>query len=658
MIDNIDDIEVLEDPLLSQNSSMTLGQFLPRNAQGLVLITTRDKRVGERLGVRGKTVRVSAMTMQEARQLLRSYLPSAMKIEEKELEELVSSLDYIPLAITQAAALITENGINVQDYIEMFRTSDEEMQQLLSESLSDHKRTYHESNSVINSWRLSFDQIEKQCPRAADILSLMVMFDRQGIPAMLLQRKNESRLTFLKAMGTLQAFSLIVKEADKDRYGMHRLVQLSTQAWLEVQGRTARWIKEALCVLETAFPGTGLYESWRTCEVLLPHARAALQHESETDDVRKSRTILRSHVARYDFDQGRHRLALDEAQQAYRTAQELLGSEDRLTLSIINQVTVYLIGTGIEREAMELAQQHCPILEQVLGVRHHETLACNAHIAWLLRIQGKPFEAEAVNRKTLAYQESALGGDHQNTMMSMSGLAAVKTDQRRYEEAQDLYKKVIERKSRVLGPEHPSTLSSMWGFAQCLRVQQKFEEAELWSRPLYTVGQRVLGAEHPRTLLNMSELASSLSAQGKFQEAEDLFRAAVGRMQKFFSTDQLQKDALWGMVNFGKCLAQQGKYDEAEELYQAAHRLDKDIIGLEHERTLWIAKNLALCRDAQDKRLWATPLKRLYQQPVSVAKDSTLAHGSQRNTISTTSHAADSVTASENPAVGRSIEDI
>lgn len=460
VLDNIDDIEVLEDPLLSQNSSMTLGQFLPRNAQGLVLITTRDKRVGERLGVRGKTIRVSAMTMREGRELLRSYLPSTMKVEENELEELVSSLDYIPLAITQAAAFIAENGINIQDYLEMFRTSDEEMQQLLSESLCDHRRSYHESNSVIKSWRLSFDQIEKQCPRAAETLSLMVMFDRQGIPAMLLQRKNESRLTFLKAMGTLQAFSLIVKEADKDRYGMHRLVQLSTQAWLEVQGRNAQWIKEALCVLETAFPGTGLYESWRTCEVLLPHSRAALQHETKTDDVRKSRTILRSHVARYDFDQGRHRLALDEAQQAYRTAQKLLGSRDPLTLSIVNQVTVYLIGSGKEWEAMSLAQQHCPIFEQVLGVKHHETLACNAHIAWLLRCQGKLLEAETVYRKTLAYQEIALGSDHQNTMMSLSGLAALKTDQRRYEEAQELYEKVIEQKSRVLSADHPSTLSS------------------------------------------------------------------------------------------------------------------------------------------------------------------------------------------------------
>ena len=204
VVDNADDIEVLEDPLPSQDNVITLGQFLPTNTQGLILITTRDKRVGERLGVRGKTIRVGAMTMPEGQQLLRSYLPSKIEIEDNELGELVSSLDYIPLAITQAAALITENGINIQEYLEMFRSSDEEMQQLLIESLSDNRRSYYESNSVVRTWWLSFDQIMKQSPRAANTLSLMVMFDRQDIPAMLLQRENESKLTFLKAIGALQ----------------------------------------------------------------------------------------------------------------------------------------------------------------------------------------------------------------------------------------------------------------------------------------------------------------------------------------------------------------------------------------------------------------------------------------------------------------------
>ena len=624
MVDNIDDLDVLEDPPPCQNNLMTLGQFLQKSGQGFILITTRDKRIGERLGVRGKTIRVDAMTIPEGRQLLRSYLPSDMEIEKDDLEELVSSLDYIPLAITQAAALITENVISIQEYLAMFRSSDEEMEQLLGESLSDNRRSNHESNSVIKTWRLSFDQITKQCPRAAEILSLMVMFDRQSIPGTLLQRQNESKLTFLKAMGTLQAFSLIAKEADKERYGMHRLVQLSTQAWLKVQQRTAEWIKEALSVLEMRFPGTGQYETWRTCEVLLPHARALLQHEPVANDAQKSRAVLRTNVARYEFDQGRISLALGEAEEAWRTARALLGSRDPLTLRITNQVIVYQIGTSKDREAMELAQQHIPIYEEVLGVDHLETLTCNRNIAFLLSMREKYTEAEAIYRKTLARLETALGGNHESTLTVMSALAGMIWDQGKAEEAENLYREVIAKKERAFGADHPVTLNSIWGLVQCLRLEERFEEAELLCRSLYITARRVLGPEHIRTLLNMSELASSLSAQNKFQEAEDLFRATVERMKKLFDADQHQEITLRAMAKFGECLANQGKHEEAAELYQVAYQLHQNLSGRAHEKTLWIMESFASCLDAPGKPLEAKPYRLLYTQLVSGVKDAPL----------------------------------
>lgn len=617
--DNIDDLDVLESPLPSKNT-MTLSQFLLKSAQGFVLITTRDKRVGERLGVRGKTIRVGAMTMPEGRQVLRSYLPSEMELEEGDLEELVSSLDYIPLAITQAAALITENCINIKEYLAMFRSSDEEMQQLLSESLSDNRRSNHESNSVIRSWRLSFDQITKQCPRAAEILSLMAMFDREGIPRILLERQNESKLTFLKAMGILQAFSLIAKEADKEGYGMHRLVQLSTQTWLKVQQRQGEWIKQALCVLEMRFPGTGRYESWRTCEALLPHARALLQHELVTRDDQISRAILRKNVARYDYDQGRHSLALVGVEEAGRIARALLGSRDPLTLTITNQVIMYQIGTGKDREAMELAQHHIPIYEEVLGVDHLETLTCNRNIAFLLSMRGESTKAEVIYRKTLARLETALGGDHESTLTVMSALAGVIWDQGKNEEAENMYREVIAKQERVFGADHPATLTSIWGQVQCLRLEERFEEAELLCRFLYITGRRVLGPEHIRTLLNMSELASSLSAQSKFQEAEDLFRATVERMKKLFETDQHQEITLRAMAKFGECLANQGKHEEAAELYQVAYRLHQNLSGRTYEKTVWIMESFASCLDAPGKPIEAKPHRLLCTQLVSGVK--------------------------------------
>ena len=109
-------------------------------------------------------------------------------------------------------------------------------------------------NSVIRTWKLSFNQITKQKPRAADLLSLMAVLDRQRIPKMLLYRIEEDITDFTIALGTLQAFSFITVEKGGTDFEMHRLVQLSIQHWLELEGTINQWQEEALVPISEIFP--------------------------------------------------------------------------------------------------------------------------------------------------------------------------------------------------------------------------------------------------------------------------------------------------------------------------------------------------------------------------------------------------------------------
>jgi hypothetical protein len=124
---------------------------------------------------------------------------------------------------------------------------------------------------------VSFDQIRKQKPRAAEILSLMAVLDRQGVPKTLLRKDGERGIEFTTALGTLQAFSLVTVEKGGASLEIHRLVQVSTQSWLELQSEIAKWQEEALKVLTAAFP-SGNYGTWMTCEALSPHAQAVTQY--------------------------------------------------------------------------------------------------------------------------------------------------------------------------------------------------------------------------------------------------------------------------------------------------------------------------------------------------------------------------------------------
>lgn len=144
------------------------------------MITTRDRRVGEKLANREQPISVSPFTTQEAEQLLRSKVSEVDACNKTDWEELVQALGHLPLAISQAAAFITENNITVADYLQVLQASDADVKDLLSEELEDPRRDMHTQNAVFRTWKLSFNQITRQKPRAADTLSLMAVLDRQG----------------------------------------------------------------------------------------------------------------------------------------------------------------------------------------------------------------------------------------------------------------------------------------------------------------------------------------------------------------------------------------------------------------------------------------------------------------------------------------------
>jgi hypothetical protein len=63
----------------------------------------------------------------------------------------------------------------------------------------------------------------------------MSMFDQQEIPKELLD-KGLDALQFEEHIAPLISYSLVQEQTQKDDFGMHRLVQLATRAWLKKKG--------------------------------------------------------------------------------------------------------------------------------------------------------------------------------------------------------------------------------------------------------------------------------------------------------------------------------------------------------------------------------------------------------------------------------------
>lgn len=97
--------------------------------------------------------------------------------------------------------------MSLRDYLAEVENDDLNLKACLSEEFQDSRRDLGSPNAVFRTWMLSFDQIKRQNPKEVQILLLMALIDRQGVPKSLLRKENDRFVEFSSAIGTLQAFS-------------------------------------------------------------------------------------------------------------------------------------------------------------------------------------------------------------------------------------------------------------------------------------------------------------------------------------------------------------------------------------------------------------------------------------------------------------------
>lgn len=567
VVDNADDSDILEQHLPSKSRPKTLPQLIPQRQHGQVLVTTRDRRVGERLAVRGRTIIVPPMSLREGRTLLASYLPTARDYEKGGLDELVETLDCLPLAISQAAAYMTENYMDVADYIALLDEGGDEMEALLSESFSDARRGEAADNSVLKTWKLSFDQITSRFKRAADMLSLMSMFDRQGVSEELLRKDGEPRHVFISAVATLQNFSLIGKSTDGKSYYMHRLIQIAIRTWLQLKGTLSSWEREATNVLSTRFP-SGEYETWPTCELLIPHVRVVLEFQRLPHESLLRRAKLLHKVASFDRRQDRWQLAYDRAEEAAIAFEQILGLEVPETLSSKVTAADALIELEKPREAEGFLIDILPAMERVYGSDHIETLRNEGNQGWAKFRYGDFDRADAQLREVARARERTLGFMHPSTLLAYNNVAVngsmLSWDEHNSgaREAVDLGRKVLAARLRLFGPKHIDVLEIQGNMAEFLDKVEDYEEAEKCYKSAIAAREELFGPGNPWTLTLMHNLAVCYSSQGKYAQALAIDREVVSSRIKILGEDHI--DTLMSRNNL--CVTLDSVGEDWEEL--------------------------------------------------------------------------------------------
>ena len=507
ILDNFDDVDIFYRqskfgaPQAGNNTqTRKLSSYLPRHAQASILITTRSTGAAFRLtGRYDSIINVGGMDRDESMSLLAKKL-TFDKSKDEDRSHLVHALGYLPLAITQAAAYIAIKApaITISKYVEHFSRGSDTQMALLSKDAGDLRRHPDVPNSLLLTWRISFDQIRKQDLQASELLSLISLLNPERIPRFLLCRGNDEGLKFDDAIGTLLEFSMVRADMSEDSFSTHRLIQLSTRQWLESRGELESRQREAMLTVMAAFP-EDISTHLTTCDIIEPHGEALLQYNYATNLCQLVQAGLLYKMACCALVRGKYKSAEGRITKAIRIRESLLGQADLSTISCVDLKGAVLSDMGHYAEAEEMHHISLEVRTKMLGKEHPDTLVSVSNLALVLRYQGKYEQAEQMDQRALAEREKVLGVDHPDTLTSVSNLASILQYQGKYEQAEEMSRRALAGREKVLGVDHPDTLTSVYCLADLFDAKQDRHQAlKLYHRAVngYT---KVLGPAHPTT---------------------------------------------------------------------------------------------------------------------------------------------------------------
>jgi tetratricopeptide (TPR) repeat protein len=347
----------------------------------------------------------------------------------------------------------------------------------------------------------------------------------------------------------LTDYAFVSPTSDGTLILMLHLVKIATQRWLHIRKEADHWISIFMRNLDNTFV-TDDFEKLEQCRVLYPHARAALDLQTNNQSATLRKASICYKAGWFAREQGffyeSHQF-LDLARNVQKTE---LGWEHPDTLASMASLAATYSKQERWSEAAGLQETVLEIRQRRLGREHSDTLTSMHDLGKTYSAQGRLDEAVRLHITAMKNGKRAHEAAHLETLKVMHRLAATFERSGQWSEAEQLQVTVLETRKAMLGAEHLDTLTSMASLAMTYSKQERWREAEKLQGTVLEIRKRELGLEHPDTITITRDLAEAYRRQGRWSEAQRLLPyveedddaasvASHGSLQSVFSTDSI-----------------------------------------------------------------------------------------------------------------------
>ncbi|KAJ0159917.1 Nephrocystin-3 [Colletotrichum tanaceti] len=640
VIDNADDISLFgvgSDTASTRGNRTTaeetcLYDYIPRGPVGTVLWTTRDERlVGSLVGVR-QGVQVGRMTAGEATALFESTRGNDVVDDEKgSVSELLTKLDHLPLAVSQAAAYIRRLSMPVAQYLSKL----EEMKKrwkVLREAQHDRHRRSTVPNSILQTWSISMDHIKKKDPTAYYLFLTLAYVHNENIPETLVHAAAKSCRAIIgqstsnpsssaesddgsddeddavaTAVARLREFSFLSARKPQNvgkTYEMHGLVQDAARYALSRKsrrGEAARFSKTALLLVAALFPSE---DAWKESDPWLPHALQSSEWAEVCEaDADPEIAALLGRVSLYLTRRGRDNEGLLTIRKAFLLRRAALGATHPTTLSTMYSLALLYSGQQRRDEAEEIALEAVKICQQALGKRHPETLIAMTGLGRLFYLHNKLNDGEEILVEVLKPKNLLQSLEETNPdtiqVQAMVEIAAIHHRQGKISTAVQIMVKLLRFQKEWLGKNIFETMRIMMNLAEIYSAQKGFQEAEWMMEKILELEIETSGGRGLRTSAAMHHLAQIYNAQGKYQDAERILVEGL-KLQEHVVGNK-HRSNVWLKKTLSDTYTAQEKHHDAEHHLAEALELHEDIVGKKDKDIVWLRRDLYKVCVAQRK---------------------------------------------------------
>jgi len=612
-----------------------LAGLWPQGAAGRVLITTRRRDATLR-GPDRRIVPVGPFTLREALAYLTARLHDDPG-QRTEALDLAKDLSCHPLALAQAAALLTDTGASCREY----RLWSADRRRYLASAASGDL-----PSALEVTWSLSIERANQLPPAglAEPALVLTALLDPSGIPGAALlsyaacsyitghdattadQAEVRDAVNNLHRLGLLTinptsaartaaahaiVKALVLKSLTPDELDLavHAAADALLESWPQRDAERpllAQALRDSTAILNQA--GSGLLWSPQGHGVLiragqsldaarLRGASIAYWQDMSAASARQlgpghAQTLLfRDHLAGAEGKAGQSGAAIGMQERTLADRERALGPSHPETLTSYGELAHAYQKVGRLDDAIALFERTLSDREWVLGADSPDTITARGHLAQAYQQAGRLKEAIPLYERILADRERAQDRDHPDTLTARGQLAQAYQHAGLVNEAIPLYERILAERERAQGRDHPDTLTARGHLAYAYRTAGRLKNAIPQYEKTLAGRERVLGAAHPDTMTARSNLANAYYAARRVKDALPQYARTLADRERAQGRDH--PDTLTARGNLASVYHAAGRLTDALPLYQQTLADSERVLGRDHPLTQTMRENLA-----------------------------------------------------------------